>query len=177
MKKTIGGLVLTGLLAFGVATNAHAEVVYDAATGTGFVGKGDVQLALNYNNAQMQANAGLLTFTQDSEDVYDVVVEWDTGGVKNQKHHTITQHKHTSLTDKVSYDAKVKKQVVGFNLTGIASTEVEGQAIPHVGDSTNDGNGAVVTSVTLVSHTSSNLKVNGIELTPPPVVVDPVVTQ
>ena len=26
-------------------------------TGTGFVGKGDVQTALGYNNAQMQANA------------------------------------------------------------------------------------------------------------------------
>lgn len=178
MKKIISGLALTGLLTFSALTSASAEVVYDASTGTGFVGKGDVQLALGYNNAQMQANAQSLVFTQDSEDVYDVVVEWDTGGIKNQKHHIITQHKTTLLTDLISYDIKTKKQVVGFNLTGIASVIVDGDAVPQVGDIVNESDNVpkTVTSVTLVSHTNSDLKVNGVSLTPPPA-VDPVVTQ
>ena len=42
---------------------AHAAVTFDLATGTGFVGKGDVQTALGYNNAQLQKNASTLVFT------------------------------------------------------------------------------------------------------------------
>ena len=38
------------------ASAANAAVTIDA-TGKGFVGKGDVQTALGYNNTQMQANA------------------------------------------------------------------------------------------------------------------------
>lgn len=42
---------------------ANAAVTFDPATGTGFVGKGDVQTALGYNNAQLQKNASTLVFT------------------------------------------------------------------------------------------------------------------
>lgn len=48
------------------AVNFDPSCPYTPSNGTGacgFVGKGDVQAALHYNNAQMQANAGKLTFT------------------------------------------------------------------------------------------------------------------
>ncbi len=172
MKKAISGLVLTGLLTLGVATSgAHAEVIYDATTGTGFVGKGDVQLALGYNNAQMQSNAGNLVFTTESEDKYDIVVEWDTDAGKKIIHHEVTRHKTQSFSDVISYDAKTKKQVVGFNLTGIASETVGGY-VPQVGEEFG-GPGQLVTEVNVVSHTESGLEVNGVSLTPAPV-ADPI---
>src|ERR687892_2586108 len=59
MKKMKSIAVLTALV---VGAVAYADVIFDAATGTGFVGKGDVQLALGYNNAQLQANANSLVF-------------------------------------------------------------------------------------------------------------------
>ncbi len=175
MKKAIGGLILTGLLTLGVATSgAHAEVIFDSATGTGFVGKGDVQLALNYNNAKMQENAANLTFTSTSTNVYDVTVEWDTGlGTKGQKHHLITETTTNSFKDNVSYDTKTKKQVVGFNLTGITSHVTSGDVVPAIGDQMNDSDKItkIVTNVELVSHTDSGLLVNGISLTPAPVAI------
>src|SRR5688572_19435502 len=56
----------TGLVAIGAGSAAHASVTMDD-TGHGFVGKGDVQTALGYNNAQLQANAGTLTFSASQD--------------------------------------------------------------------------------------------------------------
>jgi hypothetical protein len=176
MNKKLMGLALTGLLTFGAVTGASASVTYDTTTGFGTVGKGDVQLTLGYNNTQMQANATSLVFTQESVDTYDVVVEWYTGSIKNQKHHIITQHKTTTLNDYVSYDLKVKKQVVGFNLTGIDSTTVVGDNVPVVGEFLvdNDSIQKEVMEVTLVSSETSGLKVNGVTIVIPASVVEPV---
>ncbi|MEV7181816.1 hypothetical protein, partial [Kitasatospora sp. NPDC093679] len=53
-SKLIGG-VATSVAAIALgATPASAAAGFDAATGTGFVGKGDVQTALGYNNAALQ---------------------------------------------------------------------------------------------------------------------------
>ena len=71
MKKRIWALV-AGVIAAGVlVASAAAAVSFDPtcsltpSNGTGacgFVGKGDVQSALGYNNPKMQANAGKLAF-------------------------------------------------------------------------------------------------------------------
>ena len=61
------------LIAIGVASAAQASVTIDA-DGKGFVGKGDVQTALGYNNSQMQANAGSLRFTT-SQDATQTVTQ------------------------------------------------------------------------------------------------------
>lgn len=67
----LGALMVAGLL----ATPAYAAVVFDptcsltpgnASGACGFVGKGDVQLALGYNNRQLQAAAPTLAFTYGS---------------------------------------------------------------------------------------------------------------
>ena len=43
--------VLAAIAALAVSTAALATVTFDPATGIGFVGKGDVQLAFGWNNA------------------------------------------------------------------------------------------------------------------------------
>lgn len=48
---------LVALAAATLATVAIAAVTFDPVTGTGFVGKGDVQTAFGWNNQQLQQNA------------------------------------------------------------------------------------------------------------------------
>ena len=151
-------LLLVGLL----AVAAYAAVTFDPSSGTGFVGKGDVQTAFGWNNAELQANASGVTFTYVAVDTYDVTVEWDTGNAdqpQSIQHHIITQTKRASVNATVAYDARTHKQIDGFILTGYGSTTTEG-TIPSVGDILVDpqtGNpyptDHVVTAVTLVSST------------------------
>ena len=69
MNRTrIAGFAFAGILAFSAAMTA--AVTFDPFTGTGFVGKGDVQDAFGWNNAQLQANASGVTFTYESEAQY-----------------------------------------------------------------------------------------------------------
>jgi hypothetical protein len=51
-----------------LAPAASAAVNFNETTGTGFVGKGDVQVAFGWNNKQLQTNAGTVkfSFTQDA---------------------------------------------------------------------------------------------------------------
>jgi hypothetical protein len=61
MRKVIIGIMAVAMLAI-IPAAASASVTYDAATGKGFVGKGDVQTAYGWNNAALQANAAGVTF-------------------------------------------------------------------------------------------------------------------
>ena len=59
LVTTVAATVAT--LALG-ATAASASVNVDPATGSGFIGKGDVQLAYGWNNATLQTNASSVGF-------------------------------------------------------------------------------------------------------------------
>jgi hypothetical protein len=52
-----------------MATSAYAIVTFDPATGTGFVGKGDVQLVYGWNNKDLQNKANLPVFRAAAESV------------------------------------------------------------------------------------------------------------
>ena len=41
-----------------ISAAALASVTFDPNTGTGFVGKGDIQVPMGWNNKQLQNNAG-----------------------------------------------------------------------------------------------------------------------
>ncbi|HSK25425.1 MAG TPA: hypothetical protein VK894_00765, partial [Jiangellales bacterium] len=71
MRRITVGLLASAALVLSGGV-AQAAVTFDAATGEGFVGKGDVQLALGYNNKQLQDNAGSLEFAAVSEVVTEV---------------------------------------------------------------------------------------------------------
>ncbi len=82
------------------------------ADGTGFVGKGEVQTALGYNNKQLQNNADSLEFTSV------VVTErsWTCTNTSNDK--TQERERTTTTTGVVSSVAREKNQITGFNLLG-----------------------------------------------------------
>jgi hypothetical protein len=97
-----------------ISTAAYATVTFDSGTGTGFVGKGDVQLALGMNNAQVQ-NA-TLAFTYDSTVVSEV--SWICTNDKNEQTQERERTTTSSSTGVVSSVARVKNQVTGYNLNG-----------------------------------------------------------
>ena len=140
-----------------VASAAWASVTFDPASGTGFVGKGDVQLAFGWNNKAAQTNAKAVSFSLESDDTYDVTCEWDTvaGQSGNIIHHEVTNHKHQGVNATLAYDARLKNQYTGYNLLGFSGDPViTGQAAPEVGDSCPMAHAtAVVTAVDLTSST------------------------
>jgi hypothetical protein len=108
--------------AFAAASAAYATVTFDGATGTGFVGKGDVQLVLGWNNAALQQNASQLTFSYQVQDKYDATCSWTTTtGSGKVIYHDVTVKKTVKVNDTVQYDARTHKQVDGFMLTGFGT--------------------------------------------------------
>ncbi|PWI15537.1 hypothetical protein DI272_16160 [Streptomyces sp. Act143] len=134
-KKTAVGVLAGAAAAVALATGpALAAVTFDPATGTGFVGKGDVQTAFGWNNKQLQTNAPGVTFAYDATTHYSAVCEWITGaGTKGQKTHDITLNRHTGVSNTVAYDPRVQTQITGFTLTGFGSTSTTG-TVPAVGE-------------------------------------------
>jgi hypothetical protein len=136
---------------------ANAAVTFDPATGTGFVGKGDVQSALGYNNTQLQKNANSLVFTSQrpaeqalsqpasqaaSESgtrtvtrAFSCVVDTQRKTFTNEGTRTGTRTGERAgsrtgsragtlagnIANTVAFDARVKNQITGFNLTGFQS--------------------------------------------------------
>ena len=145
------GLALIAML---VAAGAvFAAVTFNSSTGTGFVGKGDVQLAFGWNNAKLQSNASGVSFTYNAKDTYDVTCEWDTETGHGTVHHDITVPRHTGVNSTIAYDARVRNQITGFNLTGFGATVTDG-TVPVVGGAC-PGNSdiAIITAVTLTGST------------------------
>jgi hypothetical protein len=110
-------------LAFAAST-ACAAVTYDD-DGMGFVGKGDVQLALGYNNAQLQINAEKLGFRYQTEDKYAATCEWNTvTGQGKIIYHDVTVHRTVTVTKSVAYSDRKNgnsTQITGFELLGWGS--------------------------------------------------------
>lgn len=159
MKKILSSLA-AGALAMGLlAGSAFAAVTIDPATGEGFVGKGDVQTALGYNNAQMQKEAENLTFNYVTKTTYEVTVTWTTGeGTRGEKTHTVDHERSSSINSSIGYDSRTKKQVTGFILNGFTEPGTTGK-IPKVGDEFPGNSGHIVTDIKVVS-TTGGLYVN-----------------
>lgn len=64
LKAAAAAAVCAGLLA--LATPATAAVTFDMASGTGFVGKGDVQTVFAWTNKALQDNAATVDFRVNS---------------------------------------------------------------------------------------------------------------
>src|SRR5215211_401993 len=111
-KKFYAAIVLALAAMLVASTAAVAAVTFDPATGTGFVGKGDVQLALGYNNKQLQDNAASLVFTATSVSEQTWVCDRDAGPQTQERTRT------TTTQGVVSNIARERNQITGFNLTG-----------------------------------------------------------
>lgn len=107
--------------ALALAAPATAAVNFDPATGIGFVGKGDVQLAFNLSNAQLQKEAGNVSFAAVTENVSETF--WVCTNTKNETTQERERTTTTTTSGVVSGVARDgKKQITGFNLTGYAGT-------------------------------------------------------
>ncbi len=145
MKKFATGIAVGAATIVALSAIAGASVTFDASTGTGFVGKGDVQSALGYNNAQVQAAANSLAFTYSqpatqalsqaaSQSATQTVTEDLTCGsnVHNTRQGTRDASRSASrsgsragsqsgaVSSSVAYAPRVRNQVTGFNLTGFS---------------------------------------------------------
>lgn len=117
MKKMIATMFVAALTA---SVSAFAGVTFDPATGTGFVGKGDVQTALGYNNHVMQSQEGNLAFTYVAETMLSQLCQKETGGAGKSE---VKIHYHTwtwarAISSSLAYQSRTQRQVTGFHLLG-----------------------------------------------------------
>jgi len=143
-----------------VATVAMASVTFDPATGTGFVGKGDVQTAFGFNNATMQAKATATTFSLQAIEVYSAVCTFTTGdGTPGERTHNVAHVKSSSVNATVAADPRRTGQWTGWYLTGFGAVTTAGGEVPVVGAPCpgNQGHDGVWTSVELTLSQSGGL--------------------
>lgn len=164
MRKTTITMALAALLVMALAIPAFAAVTFDPDTGTGFVGKGDVQLALGYNNKQLQDNASSLQFQAKSTKVTEV--SWTCTNDRNENTQERERTTTTTTQGVVSSIARERNQITGFNLTGYqgetTSSTTEGNPLNSCPSgpwtlTTPAGDPEVIDSTTV-------LTVNGVEL-------------
>lgn len=133
-KNFLSGIAATTFVAsLAFAAPASAAVTFDPVTGTGFVGKGDVQQVFVWSNAELQKSAGQVSFATESAEVTEV--SWECTNQKNEKIQERARTTSTSKTALVSHIARDnKKQITGFKLTGpgqvlSSSSTTEGPAV------------------------------------------------
>jgi hypothetical protein len=153
--------ILLGIAAAAAATVAIATVTFDPNTGTGWVGKGDVQSAFGWNNKAMQTNAAGVTFKFEEITTYVITCEWTTGE-RNPVQHVQTKSKTVGVNGTADFTARRNSSgkdgdFTGWFLTGFNSYVTEGGnfTAPNVGDKCPANNqagvddGKVVTAVTI----------------------------
>ena len=114
--KRFAALPVAALIAITSATAAIGAVTFNSETGEGFVGKGDVQLAFDWNNKQLQENARAVRFQVNS----GTSTTWvcvRANGNENPRHNTTTLS--GVLTEVLRENSKGKAgAVTGFALSG-----------------------------------------------------------
>lgn len=133
MKHIVKVAVASAALILGTATTAGAAVTFDESTGTGFVGKGDVQLAFGWNNAALNANANGVDF--EATTVTEQKTTWTCdrdAGPQTQERRNTTETTTQGVVTKIHRDNK--RQITGFILDGyqgtpVVSEEHEGPAV------------------------------------------------
>ncbi|MEV6871975.1 hypothetical protein [Amycolatopsis sp. NPDC051128] len=153
---TVTVAAASAALMFGGVAQAYT---LDQATGTGFVGKGEVQTPFGWNNAKLQANAAGVSFSYDATGTYSAVCTWTTGeGTRGENTHNVSHSTSTSVASAVAYDARVKNQITGFTLKGFGITTTTG-TVPVVGGACpgNPGTDGTWTSVEQTGSTGGGL--------------------
>ena len=106
MRKSIIGLAAaTTVLAATLMGGAANAYTLDTAAGTGFVGKGEVQQVMGWNNKTLQENASNVVFTYESTDDYSAVCTFVTGeGTRGEKTHNVAHTTETAVIASVNGD-------------------------------------------------------------------------
>lgn len=161
MKRKIS-LFATLILVASFAVSA--DVTFNTTDGTGFVGKGDVQTAFDWNNAALQMNAAGVTFKYSSVTEYDAVCMWVTGPEHNRRTHRVTHSEEAGVNTSIAVDTRKNSQgqVTGFKLLGYTNPPVSSGEIPVVGGPCqgNEGHGGTWESVEQVGTSGGGLYVS-----------------
>ncbi len=125
MVALVAGLVAMLTLAVG----AFAAVTFDSATGTGFVGKGDVQLAFGWNNKQLQNNANAVQFRYASDERETWTCSRPTPNPNDPETERQVGNRHLTQSVSGAPDAdprqtKGQQQFTGFILKGYLGAPV-----------------------------------------------------
>jgi hypothetical protein len=104
-----------------VAQQPQAVEIADPVDGTGFIGKGDVQLALGFNNKQLQDAANALEFRMSAVVVTEV--SWVCTNSNNQNSQERERTTTTTVGGLITAVERVKNQITGFKLIGREGTE------------------------------------------------------
>lgn len=154
---------LAGLMA--VAAPAMASVIFDPATGTGFVGKGDVQLVFSWNNKVLQDNAFAVDFRVNSVSE----TTWTCTKIVmqgNDETREIVQQRSTTSTAQglVTTVARENSKgkdgaVTGFYLTGYEGAPVLGTDGPAPGSCPADPSGFVYDGNSVTTESGGGLQV------------------
>ena len=177
LKQLLAGLALA---VFGTAAMATWWLNAD---GTGFVGKGDVQVLYGWNNKQLQTNAPGVTFTYNTVTAYTITCEWWTGPTNNRKVHQVDHKRSAGILSSLAYEARKNSNgkdgdITGFFLRGWGSITEDSGDVPAIGAACpgEPGTGAIVIAVDVTS-TSGGLYVTFggvtylLPVPPPPVVL------
>lgn len=147
----------------GLALAAASAVAFASVTlnddGTGWVGKGDVQLAFGWNNAAAQRYVNDVTFSFQQTSTYSAVCEWVTGeGTRGERTHDVTHKASVAISSAVGHSARMTGQWTGYFLTGFGATTEEGE-VPVVGGACmgNEGHEGLWASVTETSSSPGGL--------------------
>ncbi|MFN3514759.1 MAG: hypothetical protein ACK41C_17070 [Phenylobacterium sp.] len=106
-----------------ISSAALAAVTFDPATGTGFVGKGDVQLVYGWNNKALQDNAGSVQFRANATTVTEV--SWICTNSNNEQTQERARTTTTEVQGVVTSVARERNQITGFNLNGYSGTPTQ----------------------------------------------------
>jgi hypothetical protein len=165
MQRKIMAVLGAAALIAGTAAFSMREVTFDSTTGTGFVGKGDVQLLFGLNNKALQAAEGNIDFRYEGISVTETT--WTCSRINNGGNEVVTPRNAsvtTSVAGVLNTVERMKNQITGFGLTGYdgtpeSSTTSEGQAL---GSCPADGSGQFTydeNSETTTTTTSGGLQV------------------
>jgi hypothetical protein len=167
MKK----IILAATAAAMLSTAASAEITWTHNSG-GFVGKGDVQVPLGLNNAQLQSGAASLAFSYTEARSYDVAcfkeeeVMETTGTGRNMVRTRVIRRTDREFTRPAPVSATVafearqgRSQITGFNLSPISIAPIVGTCPGGWNLDSSEGD-----PVSNVVRESGTLSANGIVL-------------
>jgi hypothetical protein len=114
MKRTIRGLAVAIAATIVLTVGALAAVDVDFETGEGFVGKGDVQTALGWNNPTLQRDADDLRFRINSvQETTWLCYHTENPNAADQERST-----EVSIQGVLSHTERLRNQITGFGIDG-----------------------------------------------------------
>lgn len=167
-KKSLVALALVG-----VATAAWATVTFNASSGTGFIGRGDV---ITFCGKACLVTAPSIVYTEQVQYAYDCLAVWDTEtGGKNTKtiHHVNLQSRQRTVTSTAQVDVNTRQapgnsNISGYLLQGFGSvlgsqfTEASAAATCPQGDPSGSDNPPATSSWTLVPGSFTATPLSGV---------------